>query len=50
MDWTKLEEFPDEKSNTCIAKIMIFLLGRVENIVGKGENSHLIELKKNIYH
>ena len=37
LDWTKLKAFADGKSN--VAKLMNFLLDRVENIVGKGENA-----------
>ena len=34
-DWFKLKAFADDKLN--IAKMIIFLLCRAENIVGKGE-------------
>ena len=37
LEWTKFKAFTDEKSN--VAEILQFVLGRVENIVGKGENS-----------
>ena len=37
LDWTKLKRFADDKVN--VAKMIIFLLCRVENIVGKGENA-----------
>ena len=37
LDWTKLKAFADSKSN--VAKLMNFLLDRVENIVGKGKNA-----------
>ena len=35
-DWTKLEAFADDKIN--VAEKLKFVLGRVESIVGKGEN------------
>ena len=37
LDVTKLKAFADDTSN--VARIMIFLLDRVENTVGKGENA-----------
>ena len=37
LDWTKFKAFADDKSN--VAKNLIFLFDRVENIVGKGENA-----------
>ena len=37
LDWSKLNAFVDEKIK--IAKMMIFVIDRVENIVGKGENA-----------
>ena len=36
LDWTKLKALADDKFNG--AKMIIFLLDRLENIVGKGEN------------
>ena len=36
-DWSKLEAYADEKMN--VTKIIEFLVGRVENIVGEGENT-----------
>ena len=35
LDWSKLKAFADNKSNVAEK----FVLGRVENIVGKGENA-----------
>ena len=35
--WTKLKAFADHKLN--IVKMIILLLGRIESIVGKGENA-----------
>ena len=37
LDWTKLKTFADDKLD--IAKTMISVYDRVENIVGKGENA-----------
>ena len=37
LDWSKLKELADNKIN--VAEKWIFVLGRVENIVGKGENA-----------
>ena len=37
LDWAILKAFTDEKTKA--AKMMIFVFGRVENIVGKGENA-----------
>ena len=37
LDWTKFRSSADDKLN--VAKIMISVLHRVENIVGKGENA-----------
>ena len=37
LDWTKLKTFADMKLN--VVKMMISLLYRVENIVGKGGNA-----------
>ena len=37
LDWLKLKEFADEKVN--VAGNLNFVLGRVENIVGKGEHT-----------
>ena len=37
LDWSKLKAFADDNLN--VAKIMISLYDRVENIVGKGENA-----------
>ena len=34
---TKLKDFADDKTN--VTQKLIFVLGRVENIVGKGENA-----------
>ena len=36
-EWTKFKAFADDKLN--VAKIMISVFDRVENIVGKGENA-----------
>ena len=36
LDWSKLKAFADNKRN--LAEKLKFILGRVENIVGKGEN------------
>ena len=37
LDWSKLKAFADEKFN--ITQTLKFVLGRVENFVGKGENA-----------
>ena len=37
LNWSKLEAFAYEKFN--IAKMMISVFDRIENIVGKGENA-----------
>ena len=37
LDWSKLKLFADDKLN--VAEKLKFVLGRVENIVGKGENA-----------
>ena len=37
LDWSKLKAFADDKLK--LAKIMVLVLNRVENIVGKGENA-----------
>ena len=37
LDWSKLKAFADKKIN--VAKKLKIVLGRVENIVGKGENA-----------
>ena len=37
LDWSKLKAFADEKINA--TRKLNFVLGRVENIVGKGENA-----------
>ena len=37
LDWSKLKAFADDKIN--VTQKLIFALGRVENIVGKGENA-----------
>ena len=37
LDMTKSKAFADDKLN--VARMMISLLGRVENTVGKGENA-----------
>ena len=37
LDWSKLKAFAHEKIN--VTEKMKFVLGRVENIVGKGENA-----------
>ena len=36
-DWSKLKAFADDKTN--VTEKLKFVLGRVENIVGKGENA-----------
>ena len=36
-DWSKLKAFADNKIN--VAEKLKFVLGRLENIVGKGENA-----------
>ena len=37
LDWSKFRELADDKIN--VTEKLKFLLGRVENIVGKGENA-----------
>ena len=37
LDWSKLKEFADDKLK--LSQNLKFALGRVENIVGKGENA-----------
>ena len=37
LDWFKLKAFADD--NLKVIKLMIYVLDRVENIVGKGENA-----------
>ena len=37
LDWSKLKAFADDKTNT--TKELKFVLERVKNIVGKGENA-----------
>ena len=37
IDWSKLKAFADDKIN--VIKELKFVLGREENIVGKGENA-----------
>ena len=37
LDWSKFKAFADDKIK--VAKMMIFVLDGVENIVGKGENA-----------
>ena len=37
LDWTIFKAFADDKLN--VAKIMMYVFERVENIVGKGENA-----------
>ena len=37
LDWSKLEAFADHK--ICVSEKSKFVLGRLENIVGKGENA-----------
>ena len=37
LDWSKLKRFADDKIN--VTENLIFVLGQVENIVGKGENA-----------
>ena len=37
LDWSKLKAFADDKSN--VTEKLMFVLRRVENIVGKGENA-----------
>ena len=37
LDWSKLKAFADDKIN--VTEKLIFVLGRVENIVRKGENA-----------
>ena len=37
LDWSKLKAFADDKIN--VTEKLKFVLGRVENIVGKGENA-----------
>ena len=42
IDWSKLKAFADDKSNLVEKSNQIwpkFVLGRIENIVGKGENA-----------
>ena len=37
LDWSKLKAFADDKIN--VTEKLNFVFGRVENIVGKGENA-----------
>ena len=37
LDWSKLKELADNKIN--VIEILKFVLGKVENLVGKGENA-----------
>ena len=37
LDWTKLKSFADDKTNVTVK--LKFVLGRVENNMGKGENA-----------
>ena len=37
LDWSKLKTFADDKLN--LTENLKFVLGKVENIVGKGENA-----------
>ena len=37
LDWSKLKAFADDKID--VSEKLKFVLGRVENIVGKGENA-----------
>ena len=37
LDWTKFKAFADDNLN--VSGIMTFVIDRVENIVGKGENA-----------
>ena len=37
LNWTKFKAFADDKIN--VSEKLKFMLGRVENIVGKGENA-----------
>ena len=37
LDWTKLKGFADDKMN--VTQELTFIIGRAENIVGKGENA-----------
>ena len=37
LDWSKLKAFADDNSK--VVKMIIYVLGRVENIVGIGENA-----------
>ena len=37
LDWTKFKAFAEKKLN--VARMMISVLDKVENIVGEGENS-----------
>ena len=37
LDWTKLKAFADDKIN--VTEKLKFVLGKVENVVGKGENA-----------
>ena len=54
VDWSKLKAFADD--NLKVAKAVVFVLDRVENIVGKGENagyqlfsfSHKVFLKRSL--
>ena len=39
LDWSKLKALADDNLKIKVAKIMISLLDRVENIVEKGENA-----------
>ena len=37
LDWSKLKAFADEKMN--VTQKLKFVIGRIENIMGKGENA-----------
>ena len=37
LDWSKLKAFADDNIN--VTKKLKFVVGRIENIVGKGENA-----------
>ena len=47
LDWSKLKAFADDEIK--VLKMMNFVLNRVENIVGKGENARIFSLSHNVF-
>ena len=47
LDWSKLKAFPDDKINA--TEKLKFVLVRVENFVGKGENAGYNALKRLLF-